>query len=125
LIVKKWLKRQSDYYERLNSKYNNKDIFKLDGQNDYNNTISFFGTRYPFFILSKILELITHNYGLPLFNKNNYIVSTITPFLIQETNHHYLLFPIQKLQKLAEGFYDKLSRMCVNNTMNTAIQNNY
>jgi hypothetical protein len=63
-----------------------------------------------------------YNYDPLWFNKNNDTVSTITPFTIQESNY---LFPIEKLQKLAEGFYDKLSRMCVNNTMNTAIQNNY
>jgi predicted metal-dependent hydrolase len=44
---KKWLQRQSDYYERLKSKYNNPDVFKLGGHGD-DNTISFLGTKYLF-----------------------------------------------------------------------------
>lgn len=44
---KKWLQKQSDYYERLKSKYDNQDIFSLDCH-DNNNTISFLGTKYLF-----------------------------------------------------------------------------
>jgi predicted metal-dependent hydrolase len=44
---KKWLQKQSDYYERLKSKYDNQDIFSLDCD-DNNNTISFLGTKYLF-----------------------------------------------------------------------------
>jgi len=44
---KKWLQKQSDYYERLKSKYNNQDIFDLDCH-DNNNTISYRGTKYLF-----------------------------------------------------------------------------
>ena len=59
------------------------------------------------------------------FNNNDLSTTIITPTTQESNNYNHLLFPIEKLHKLAEGFYDKLSKMCVNNTMNTAIQNNY
>ena len=44
---KKWLQRQSDYYERLKSKYNNPDVFELGGHGD-DNTISFSRNKISF-----------------------------------------------------------------------------
>jgi hypothetical protein len=59
-------------------------------------------------------------YNPPPFN-NDDIFTTITPFTSPEENYYHLIFPIERLQKLANENYDKLSKMCVNNTMKAVI----
>jgi hypothetical protein len=67
-------------------------------------------------------QVSTFGYFNPSSFNNNDISTTIITPTTQESNYYnHLLFPIEKLQKLAEGFYDKLSRMCVNNTMKAVI----
>jgi transposase len=64
-------------------------------------------------------QVSTLGYYTPTPFNNNRIFTTVTPS--PEGNYYHLTFPIEKLQKLTNENYDKLSKICVNNTMKAVI----
>jgi hypothetical protein len=66
-------------------------------------------------------QVSTFGYYNPRPFKNNDIFTTVTPFTSPEGNYYPFTFTIEKLHKLANENYDKLSKMCVNNTMKAVI----